>query len=152
MEDQLRQINERMRRIDRKRLKIIERTVGDLNILPGQHFVLMHLSREGRVASQAQVANMLHVSPARVTLVMKSLDAEGYIERASGTDGRRNEIAITEKGEAVVKRSREFFRQLDEASYAGFSPEELELFSGYLDRVLANLEQIEEETKRGEET
>ena len=141
-----------MRRIDRIRLRIIERTVGDLGILPGQHFVLMHLSREGRAASQAQVANMLHVSPARVTLVMKSLDAEGYIERASGADGRRNEIAITEKGEAVVKRSRAFFKQLDEASYAGFTEEELRQFSSYLERVLGNLANIAEETRRGEES
>ena len=151
MEERLRGINERMRRIDRERLRIIERTVGDLGILPGQHFVLMHLSKEGRAASQAQVANMLHVSPARVTLLMKSLDAEGYIERASGADGRRNEITITEKGKAVVRRSRAFFRQLDEASYAGFSPEELEQFSEYLDRVLGNLRDIKEDAERGEE-
>ena len=151
MEERLRGINERMRRIDRDRLRIIERTVGDLDILPSQHFVLMHLSKEGRAPSQAQVANMLHVSPARVTLLMKSLDAEGYIERASGTDGRRNEITITDKGKAVVQRSRAFFRQLDEASYAGFTAEELEQFTGYLDRLLGNLARISEETKRGEE-
>ena len=151
MEEQLRGINERMRRIDRNRLRIIERTVGDLNILPGQHFLLMHLSKEGRAASQAEVANTLHISPARVTLVMKSLDAEGYIERASGADGRRNEIAITEKGEAVVKRSRAFFRQLDEACYAGFIPEELERLSGYLDRVLDNISHMGEEMRRGDE-
>ena len=150
MEEQLRGINERMRRIDRYRLRIIERTVGDLDILPSQHFVLMHLSREGRAASQAQVANMLHVSPARVTLLMKNLEAAGYIERTSGADGRRNEIAITEKGQAVVKCSREFFRRLDEECYAGFTAEELEQFSEYLDRVLGNLRDIERDAKRGE--
>ena len=148
MEEQLRQINERLRRIDRERLRIIERTVGDLGILPSQHFVLMHLSMAGRVTSQAQVAEMLHVSPARVTLVMKQLDAEGYIERASGADGRRNEIAITEKGRAMVERSRAFFRQLDAQSFEGFAPEELKQFSEYLDRLLGNLKRIEEETKR----
>ena len=152
MEDQLRQINERMRRIDRAQLRIIERTVGDLGILPSQHILLMHLSREGRVPSQAQIAQKLHVSPARVTLVMKSLDAEGYIERASGADGRRNEIAITEKGKAMVERSWAFFKQLDEACYAGFSPEELERFSGYLERVLGNLADMGEEMRRGEES
>ena len=151
MEERLRGINERMRRIDRNRLRIIERTVGDLDILPSQHFVLMHLSREGRAASQAQVANMLHVSPARVTLLMKNLEAAGYIERTSGADGRRNEIAITEKGQAVVKCSREFFRRLDEECYAGFRAEELEQLSGYLDRVLDNISHMGEEMRRGEE-
>ena len=151
MEEQFRQINERMRRIDRRRLRIIERTVGDLGILPSQHFVLMQLSRAGRVTSQAQVADMLHISPARVTLVLKNLDAEGYIERASGADGRRNEIAITPKGKEMVEKSRAFFRQLDGASFAGFSGEELEQFSGYLDRVLENIARMEEDAKRSEE-
>ena len=148
MEEKLRQINERMRRVDRERLRIIERTVGDLGILPSEHFVLMQLSKAGRVPSQAQVADMLHVSPARVTLVMKHLDAEGYIERASGADGRRNEIAITEKGRQMVECSRAFFRRLDEASFEGFSQDDLEQFSGYLDRLLGNLKRIQEEAKR----
>ena len=151
MEEKRRQNNERMRRIYRERLRIIERTVGDLGILPGQHFVLMHLSKEGRAASQAEVADKLHVSPARVTLLMKGLESKGYIERASGADGRRNEIAITEKGKCVVERSRAFFRQLDEACYAGFTEEELERLSGYLDRVLDNISHMGEDMRRGEE-
>lgn len=150
MEEQFRQIHERMRRIDREWLRIIERTIGDLGILPSQHFVLMQLSRAGRATSQAQLANMLHVSPARVTLVMKHLDAEGYIERASGADGRRNEIAITPKGQEMVEKSRAFFHRLDEASFAGFSAEELERLSGYLDRMLANIDRIEAEARRSE--
>ena len=151
MEEQFRQINERMRRIDRERLRIIERTVGDLGILPSQHYVLMQLSRAGRATSQAQLASMLHISPARVTLVMKHLDAEGYIERASGADGRRNEIAITPKGKEMVEKSRVFFRQLDEASFAGFTPEELEQFSGFLNRMLENCARMGAEARRIEE-
>lgn len=151
MEEQLRRINERMRRIDRERLRIIERVVDDLDILPSQHYVLMRLGREGRVASQAQIAEMLHVSPARVTLVMKQLDAEGYISRESGADGRRNEISITEKGKDVLEKSRAFFNRLNEASYAGFSPEELAQFYDYLERVLANLKEIAEDAKGRDE-
>lgn len=151
MEEKLRLINERMRRIDRKRLCLIERTVGDLDILPSQHFVLMQLSRAGRVTSQAQVAEMLHISPARVTLVMKQLDALGYIERVTGVDGRRNEIAITPKGEEMVAQSRAFFRKMDAESFAGFSDEELTQLSDYLDRVLDNLLRMEERAKESDE-
>ena len=146
MEEQLRQINERMRRFNRERLRIIERLVSDLDILPGQHYVLIHLDREGRVASQAQIADMLHVSPARVTLMIKQLIAGGYIERESGVDGRRNEITITEKGRDVLEKSRVLINQLNEAIYADFSAEELAQFFGYLERVLANLEKASVET------
>ena len=151
MEEKLRQINDCMRRIDRRRMGIIERTVGDLDILPSQHRALMWLSRAGWVTSQAQVAEMLHVSPARVTLVLKQLDALGYIERVSGADVRRNEITITPKGEEMVKRSRAFFQKLDAESYAGFTEEELDQFSGYLDRVLNNLSRMEKATEEAEE-
>ena len=149
--EQLRGLNERMRRIERNRLRIVERTVGELDILTSQHRMLMYLSRAGHVDSQTEIAEKMHVSPARVTLVLKSLIAEGYIERANGTDGRRNEIAITEKGQKLVERSRVFFRELDTAIYAGFTDAELEQFTEYLERTLENLDRIEEHTRKDEE-
>ena len=147
MEEKLRQINERIRRVERERMRIIERVTDDLGILTSQHYVLQELEREGRVASQAQIAEMLHVSPARVTLVIKQLVAEGYIMRESGSDGRRNEIAITEKGKDVLSKSQAFIRQLNEAAYAGFSPDELSQFYDYLERMIANLKKVSDETK-----
>lgn len=150
MEEEFRRITERMRRINRRQMCIFERSVSELGILPGQHFVLMQLSCSGRVASQAKMAEMLHVSPARITLVMKSLETEGYIERASGADTRRNEIALTPKGEEMVRKSSALFRARDEATYAGFDKAELSQFASFLDRVLDNLSRMEEECKRGE--
>ena len=151
MEEKLRKINERMRRIDRDRMRIIDRVAGDLGILPSQHYVLLQLGREGRVASQAQIADMLHVSPARVTLVIKQLVAEDYITRESGADGRRNEISITEKGRDVLAKSRALFNELNEACYAGFSAEEIAQFYDYLERVLDNLKKFSDEVKEREE-
>ena len=151
-EEQLRKISERLRRINRKRMRLFEQTVRDLKIHPSQHWMLMYLSREGHVDSQAKVADMLHISPARVTLVMKGLDSEGYIERTSGLDGRRNEIAITEKGQKMVEHSRVLFQELNAACFAGFTADEFEQFSGYLDRVLENLSRIEGEMMGDEET
>ena len=145
MDEFYRQINERIRRIERERLRIIERTNGDLGIMTSEHYLLMQLSKFERITSQAQVADMLHVSPARVTLVLKNLVAEGYIERSSGADGRRNEITITEKGNAMVKRSREFFRQLNVNIYEVFSREELDQLFEYLNRLLERLLEIQEE-------
>ncbi len=150
MEDTLQRVNEKMRRIDRRQMCIIGRTVGELGISPSQHFVLMQLSRSGRVASQAKMAQMLHVSPARITLAMKDLESEGYIERASGADTRRNEISLTPKGEEMVRESFVRFQRLDEATYAGFEPAELAQFAGFLDRVLENLDRMGTQMRRGE--
>ena len=150
MEDMLQRVNEKMRRVARRQMCIVERAVNELGILPSQHFVLMQLSREGRVASQARMAEMLHVSPARITSVMKSLESDGYIARASGADTRRNEIALTPRGEEMVCESFARFRKLNEATYAGFDNAELEAFAGFLDRVMENLSKMEDGMKRGE--
>lgn len=150
MEEKLRGLTERLRRIDRRQMCAVERAVSALGIVPSQHFALMQLSKAERAVSQAEVARMLHVSPARVTLVMKGLESEGYVERASA-DGRRYEISITPKGVAMVNSSRALFCGLNRACYAGFSDGELDALAGYLDRILDNLSLMEEEDKRGGE-
>ena len=75
---------------------------------------------------------------------LKQLEAGGYIERCgSDVDGRRNEIAISAKGEAMVKRSREIFAGLEAVSYAGFSEDELDQLEALLMREMDNLRRLE---------
>ena len=59
-----------------------------------------------------------------------------------------NEIRITEKGERLVRQGHAFFQRMEAASFAGFTDAELEQFSALLDRVLENLNHIEDATKR----
>lgn len=148
MDELLWQLSDKLRRVNHRQMFMISRMVSELGIVPSEHFALMQLSRAGRVTSQAQVAQMLHVSPARVTLVMKDLEEGGYIERDSA-DGRRYEIAITPKGEDMVQRSCALFQRLNEACYAGLREDELSALSGCLDHILENLSHMESEDKRG---
>lgn len=136
-------------RIARMRRHLLEETMRELGVTPSQHYLLMQLSRTGAAPSQTEMAEMLHVSPASVARTIKSLDADGYIQRNScGEDNRRNEIRITEKGERVVSRSLEIFRRIEAASLDGFAPAELGAFSGLLERLLENLSRQEAEIKR----
>lgn len=148
MEDRFFQLSSKMMRIGRLRRQIIEKSVEELGMMPSQHYVLMQLSREGCVPSQVEIARMRHVSPASVARTVKTLDAEGYIQRRGGADGRMNEIRITEKGERLVRQGHAFFQRMEAASFAGFTDAELEQFSALLDRVLENLNHIEDATKR----
>ena len=126
----------------------MNRSFDEFGVTPSQHFVLMQLGRMGDVPSQVQIADEMHVTPASIARTVKSLDAAGYIERSSGKDVRRNEIRVTLKGKELIDRSHSFFRDLNERSFQGFSPEELDLLGSMLERVLANLAQLEEEGKR----
>lgn len=135
-------------RIGRMRHRIIESRIAGLGIHPSQHLLLMHLSDMGRFSSQAQIAEKMHVSPASVARTLKSLEAGGYIQRFdSDADGRRNEIAITEKGEDVVRQSRELFACIDSHQYAGFTAEEMELLLRLAERQVGNLQLLDQTDK-----
>lgn len=144
MENQYRHINDLLLYIDRSRRQIGEAAMGDLGILPSQHFMLVQLKRMGRAASQSQIAQTMRVSPASVARTMKSLDRDGYIQRNSGEDARCNEIIVTEKGENVLRHSRAFFHRLDERSYADFSSDEMEQLARLLEKIAKSLSEIRE--------
>ena len=132
--------------IGRMQHRIIEARVRRLGIHPSQHILLMHLSQLGRFPSQTQIAQELDVSPASVARTLKSWEANGYIERCgSDVDGRRNEIAITAKGEEMVRRSREIFDRLEAATFENFSDAELDCLEALLGKVMANLRRMEQD-------
>ena len=128
--------------------RIIEGRIQSLGIHPSQHFVLMQLSREGCMTSQARMAEMMDVSPASVARTLKNLDEGGYITRSdSQADSRRNEIAITPKGKAVVQESRQLFMDVDSAVYADFSAEELGQLEALVNKMIGNLSRLEQTEK-----
>ena len=132
--------------IGRMQHRIIEARVRRLGIHPSQHILLMHLSQMGRFPSQTQIAQELDVSPASVARTLKSLEANGYIERCgSDVDGRRNEIAISKKGEEMVQCSRKIFDRMDAARFKDFSPEELDVLEALLQRQMDNLRRLEQD-------
>ena len=132
--------------IGRMQHRIIEARVRSLGIHPSQHVLLMHLSQMGRFPSQTQIAQELDVSPASVARTLKRLETGGYIERCgSDVDGRRNEIAISKKGEEMVRRSREIFDRLEAATFENFSDAELDCLEALLGKVMANLRRMEQD-------
>ncbi|MDO5322516.1 MAG: MarR family winged helix-turn-helix transcriptional regulator [Clostridia bacterium] len=145
MNEQFHRISHMQRHLGRMQHRIIEARVRSLGIHPSQHILLMRLSDMGRFPSQAQIAEELDISPASVARTLKQLEAGGYIERCgSDVDGRRNEIAISAKGEAMVKRSREIFDRMNAARFEGFGPEELDQLEALLRRQMDNLRRLEQ--------
>lgn len=131
-------------RVMRRHHACVERRIGALNIHHGQHRMLMQLARhEGDVPSQKELAETMGISPAAVTVTLKKLEREGYISRSmTDEDNRRNEIRITEKGISKVTESRAMFEATDKELFADFSPEELETFVSFLERMNRNLDAV----------
>ncbi len=108
----------------------------------GQPVILSILSQQedGTIQSQKELARKLRVSPATVTVSLKSMERDGYVKKLSNAEDLRcKPISITEKGMRAARLIDEVFETLDHGMYQGFSPEELEQISDFYRRMIDNL-------------
>ena len=118
---------------------LIDAKVGKLGIHRTQHRILMHLARHDKLPSQKDLAEHLNVTPAAVTVALKKIEKDGYVERTLGQDNRYNELSITEKGREVVKRTRSMFSKIDTAMFDGFTDSELEIYIACMEKLQNNI-------------
>ena len=145
MEERLHEICCLQMHIGRLRHRIIDSRIRKLGIHPGQHFVLAQLKRAGQLPSQARLAEEMDVSPALIARTLKQLESGGYIRRGDcASDGRRNEILITEKGERILREGMEIFREVDGRSFADFSGGEIDQLHALLAKQRGNLVPMEQ--------
>mgnify|MGYP003305841469 CR=1 FL=1 len=127
--------------------RAIERWANSAGMHRSQHRMLMYLSKCQTTPSQKDLAKHFDISPAAVTVTLKKLESDGYIERGKCSltqDSRVNEIKITERGRDAATQSRKYFQSVDEKTLDGFSDEELDAFIGFLERIQENLKNSEE--------
>jgi len=109
----------------------------------GQPLILFILDQQrdsGAVDTQKQLADILRVSPATVTISIKSLEKRGLVRKKSDEhDMRCNRVEITDAGRDMARKFREAINELDGVMYAGFSEEELKTVSSLFVRMTENL-------------
>ncbi len=126
--------------------KAIESWSSSAGMHSSQHRMLLYLSKCEHIPSQKDLARHFDISPPAVAATLKKLEADGYIERGKcgeRTDSRFNEIRITEQGRTACIQSRKYFRHIDCEAFKGFSPEEIELFNSFLERMAENMKTVE---------
>ncbi len=133
----------RWRRLDAAHRAAIDTLMarGDLERI-GNPVLLMILAHQpnGVIASQRELADRLHVTPATVTVSLRTLERGGYIvKRENEFDLRCKPIAITEKGHKAVTKIEDAFDKLDAGMYRGFSEEEKKAVCELYDRMTRNL-------------
>lgn len=105
---------------------------------------------ECRCSAQRDLAQLLHISPAAVANSLKSLERGGYIRRIPGTDARRNQVLLTEKGRQAVIECRLAFTHVSQRMLSDFSEEEITQLMSFRRRMLKNLCGGEEKSPREE--
>ena len=109
--------------------------------------LLWELSRypddPAQAPTQKELADRLRSAPPTIAASLKVLERQGYVKRrVDQADTRRNRISITRKGRDAIQSGMAAFQQVDDYMYHGFSPQEREMMSGLLQRMLENLYQI----------
>lgn len=121
----------------------------DEEIYRSQHRLLMTLGKNPN-CSQNELALILDVSPAAVAVSLGKLEKSGYITRVTSADDRRsNQVAISEKGNRVIRNSIKLFDEVESTMFRDFSEEEVHQFQGFLQRACRNLESMQQ-TEKGE--
>ncbi len=130
-------------RVSRRHHQLMDQRVEDLGLHRSQSLMLFTLSRMGRTASQKAIADRMGISPAAVARTLKSLEAEGYVEKVCGDDGRRNEISLLPAGQARIDATHSLFRATDLAVFEGISDADVAAMTASLRRALENIARLE---------
>ena len=138
-ENRLTKAVEMMIKTDHMHKALIDCHARTLGIHRTQHRILMHLARANKLPSQKELADRLNITPAAVTSALKKIEADGYVERTLGHDNRYNELEITEKGRALVKKTHILFSKVDSSLFEGFTDEELETYISCLEKLQDNI-------------
>ena len=103
--------------------------------------MLVMLTREPG-SSVSHAARTIGIDKAAVSRALHRMEATGLVSPTSlPNDGRRKSWVLTEKGSDLHARILERALEGQKRALAGFSPEEVKTLTGYLSRVLQNLDE-----------
>lgn len=91
-----------------------------------------------------ELSERTQLSKSTLTSMLDRLEGTGHIVREpSGEDRRVILVKLTEENRRQKDRYDQVSREMTELYYDGFTREEVEMFEGYLRRVLVNLQKRE---------
>lgn len=94
--------------------------------------------------TQADIAEMLGVTPASVATSTKRLQKAGLVTKTVDAENLRcKRLALTDKGREAITRHMSFFDDYDKLVFEDFSEEEKERLTQYLNRIADKMREIE---------
>lgn len=138
------QLNHYFRRCNLQHSRIVDRNLVQAEIYGAQHRVLAMLNFKPMM-SQKEIAGAMEVSTATIAVTLKKMEKNGYVERImDDEDNRFNKVRVTEKGRCLMEQGFDIMDRIDRDTIKGFTEEELKQFNGFLERYLANLNEMAE--------
>ncbi|WP_019142808.1 MarR family winged helix-turn-helix transcriptional regulator [Noviherbaspirillum massiliense] len=116
-----------------------QRAKSVLNLSRAQCSVLSYLDRNPNI-SQAQLADLLGVTPIASARLLDRMEAGGWIARtADARDRRVRRLAMTDKARETLSEARTVGRKVADEALAGFTAAERAVLTELLEKVRHNL-------------
>ena len=127
--------------INREAHKYFTKEFNAINLNRGNVYILKQLYRQDGLA-QNQISSNLHLDKAGIARNINKLIDAGIIEKIiDKKDKRVNRIFLTQKGKNLEKQFHNIFRSWEEKITAGFTSEELQIISQFIQRMTSNIEE-----------
>ena len=105
----------------------------------GQEMVLLELWKEDGLKG-GELADRLGVEPPTVTRMIRRMEGYGFVERRPDpADARSFRVHLTDKGRALEEPVARIWREVEEKTLRGISPEEMLVLRRLLARIRENL-------------
>lgn len=104
----------------------VHATLEPLGLHPGQPPVLFALAHRGGL-KQRELAEQLHIQPATLTVMLKRMEASGYIiRRPDPMDLRVSRVFLTEEGKELCLRVKKALANMEQEDFGELTPEDRE--------------------------
>lgn len=111
-----------------------------VGLYPGQPRVL-HALWVNDGLNQKQIGKELNIKPSTVTVMINRMEKAGLVKRVQDkNDLRVSKVYLEQKGIDLKDQIKEIGRTVNEETFKGFSEEEKEMMTMFLNRISKNLE------------
>jgi MarR family transcriptional regulator, transcriptional regulator for hemolysin len=143
MEDRLRNFGFLFKEVSRRYVNRFEVRAAEIPLNLAQAKALVRLEKNEGV-SQARLAELAEVDPMTMVRILDRMEAEGLLERRPDPADRRARcLYLTAKAKPILNEIWRLSEQIRAEIFAGVSDEERDRFMGVLERLYANISQLE---------
>lgn len=138
-----RELDHKLHGFMRRHRQVMQRFFSDCGMFNGHPFMLFLIRRKNGITA-AEIAREMEISPASATVSLKRMEAAGLLRREADENDRRvQHLTLTPAGIALDDRCRAGMAFAAEATFRGFTAQEMALLESMLDRMAQNLEEAD---------
>ncbi|MBQ4645534.1 MAG: MarR family transcriptional regulator [Clostridia bacterium] len=139
MKEKVKKLDKEFKKYHFLHREIIDAKFREYGLGLGQPPILKFLSDHENV-TQKEIAKHLNITQPAVAKALKKLEESGFIIRLENKkDTRCHKLKLTKKGKEFVGFADNYFLNIDNITYMGFTDDEIELLSSFVKRMNNNL-------------